>query len=112
MAVLSWWTDSVTRQRPGAKTERGSTVPDWGKVTTATINGCSLQPSTTTLTIDGRVLGIGEAATLYMPLDADVKEGDRIVADETYTVIGVPKKWRSPTGRVSNKQVMLERWKG
>lgn len=113
MAVLTWWNESVTRKRPGTKTERGSTVPDWDKATSLTITGCSVQPSTTSLTRDGRVLGVAESYTLYMPLNADVIEGDRIVHDsETYTVIGIPKKWKSPTGRVSNKQVTVERWKG
>ena len=110
---LTFFTESVTRIRPGTTTSRGTVIPDWDNTETATINGCSVQPSSTTLSQDGRVLGISDSFTLYMPFDADVAEGDRIVfGDDTYTVIGVPSPWRSPTGRVSNKQVQLERWAG
>ena len=62
---------------------------------------------------DGRVLGIEESFTLYMPTDADIIQGDRVDYNgETYTVIGVPKPWISPTGNLSNKQVTLERGDG
>ena len=111
----SWFKQTVVRIRPGAKTERGSVVPDWSDnaVSTAEIHGCSVQPSTTSLSQDGRVLGIDESYTLYMPPNADVQEGDRIAyRGETYAVIGVPKPWYSPTGGLDNKQVMLERWEG
>lgn len=110
---LSFFTQSVTRYRAGTTTSRGSTIPDWANTTSATISGCSVQPSTTTLSQDGRVLGISESYTLYMPSGADIIEGDRVVYDgEIYTVVGVPKKWISPTGNLSNKQVTLERWSG
>lgn len=109
----SWFTQSVTRIRPGTKTVRGSEVPDWDDVTTAPITGCSVQPSTTSLSQDGRVLGIAESFTMYMPPDADVQEGDRILFEgKQYTVIGMPRPWVSPTGALSNKQVTLERWDG
>mgnify|MGYP007102092108 CR=1 FL=1 len=108
---LSFFNESVIRIRPGTKTERGSTLFDWTNASTATIGGCSVQPSSTSLSQDGRVLGISDIFTLYMPYNADVIEGDRVQFEgETYTVIGVPKTWKSPTGRVSNKQVQLERW--
>lgn len=110
----SWFSQTVVRLRPsGTTTSRGSTVPDWSNPSRLTIPGCSVQPSSTSLSQDGRVLGISESFTLYMPPDADVMEGDRIESDgKTYTVIGVPRPWTSPTGRVSNKQVNLERWAG
>lgn len=113
MAVFVWWNESVTRLRPATRTLRGSAVPDWEHAASATINECSLQPSTTSLSQDGRVLGIMDAMTLYAPYDADIREGDRIThGSETYAVIGVPKRWKSPTGRVSNMQVSIERWSG
>lgn len=110
---LSWFTDSITRIRPGTKTERGSIVPDWENATEEVIDGCSVQPATTSLSQDGRVLGISESFNLYMPEGADIQKGDRVVFDDdTYTVIGVPKKWRSPTGRLNNVQATMERWSG
>lgn len=113
MALPSWFTQSVTRIRPGSTTSRGTTIPDWSNTTTATISGCSVQPAGTSLSQDGRVLGISESFTLYMPYGADVQEGDRVTyGDETYVVIGVPKPWISATGNLSNTQVTIERWDG
>lgn len=109
----SFFRQSVTRLRPGEKTSRGSTIPDWDNAESLTIGNCSVQPSSTSLSQDGRVLGISDSFTLYMPMNADVKEGDHIQFDgETYAVMGVPRPWTSPTGNLSNKQVTLERWDG
>lgn len=115
MALPSWFRQSVKRIRPGTKTVRGATVPDWDPqaVTKKTISGCSVQPSSTTLSQDGRILGISESFTLYMPADADVLEGDRIeYGNDTYVVSGVPRPWVSATGALDNKQVTIERWEG
>lgn len=113
MALPSWFRQSVTRVRAGEKTVRGSVVPDWDNATTAVISWCSVQPSTTSLSQDGRVLGVAESYTLYMPADADVQEGDRIIFDsKQFVVRGIPGSWVSPTGGLSNKQVTLERWEG
>ena len=105
--------DTITRIRPGSKTIRGSEVPDWDHANSLVIPGCSFQPANTTLSQDGRVLGITETTVCYMPYGADIKEGDRLLFEgETYTVIGVPMRWRSPTGAVSHTRVNLERWQG
>lgn len=109
----SWFRQTVTRIRPRTKSSRGSQIPDWNNVSKAMINGCSVQPSSTSLSQDGRVLGISDSFTLYMPANADVLEGDRIEYEgNTYTVMGVPRPWISPTGNLNNKQVSLERWDG
>lgn len=109
----SWFRQSVTRIRPGVKTSRGSEIPDWNNATAVVISGCSVQPSTTSLSQDGRVLGIEDSFNLYMPPTADVREGDKIVYEgEEYIVAGVPRPWVSPTGGLSNVQVTIERWKG
>ena len=115
MTLPSWFRQSVTRIRPGTQTIRGATVPDWSqdKISTKNITGCSVQPSGTTLSQDGRILGISESFTLYMPADADVIEGDRIkYGSDTFVVIGVPRPWVSATGALDNKQVTIERWEG
>ena len=109
----SFCNQSITRVRPGVKVLRGSTVPDWdeSKVDRITINGCSVQPSATTLSQDGRVLGISEQITAYLPEGSDVQAGDRIEYDgNTFTIIGEPKKWVAPTR--SNVQLQLTRWEG
>ena len=104
----------VTRIRPGAKESRGSIIPDWSpdKVDKLVIKGCSVQPATTSLSQDGRVLGISESWTAYLPEGSDVKAGDRIMFDgEIYTINGEPKKWTA-AARLSNIQLNLQRWKG
>lgn len=106
-------TQTVTRVRPGAKVSRGSEIPDWDNTDAVEIKGCSVQPSSTTLSQDGRILGISDSFTLYMPPTADVREGDKIVYEgEEYIVAGVPRPWVSPTGGLSNLQVTIERWDG
>lgn len=111
--MLSFMTESIVRLRPGTKTVRGSVVPDWSKATQSTISGCSVQPASTSLSQDGRVLGLSEGLTVYAPVDADIKASDRIsYGGNTYTINGEPKIWTSPTGAVSTMQLQLERWSG
>ena len=111
--MLSFFNESITRARAGTKTVRGATVPDWNNVTELVINGCSIQPASTSLSQDGRIQGIAEGLTAYIPIDADVVAGDRIIFDgKTYTINGELKVWKSPTGNMSNMQLQLERWSG
>ena len=110
----SFCTQEVTRIRPGTKELRGSTVPDWSAdaVSELTIKGCSVQPGATTLSQDGRVLGISEQFTAYLPESSDVQAGDRIRFDgEVYTIDGEPKKWTAARS-LSNIQLTLKRWEG
>ena len=103
---------SVTRLRPGVKTVRGSDVPDWDNATSLTISGCSVQPAGTELSQDGRVLGVMDGMTCYLPPGSDVMEGDRIVYnDETYTIDGAPRKWEGAFN-LSHVQIRLRRWSG
>lgn len=115
MALPSWAKDTITRIRPGTKTSRGSTVPDWssGKTNSLSITGCSVQPAATGLSQDGRVLGISEGLTIYLPPGSDVQAGDHISYDsKDYEIIGEPKVWKSAKGRVSHIAISVERWKG
>lgn len=110
----SFCTQEITRIRPGTKTLRGSTVPDWSpdKVNELKITGCSVQPAATTLSQDGRVLGISEQLTAYLPEGSDVKAGDRIrYGTDVYTITGEPKAWVAPFTR-SNIQLNLTKWEG
>lgn len=110
---LSYFEQTVTRIRPGEVAVRGTTAPDWDNASEAEITGCFVEPSSTSLDQDGRVLGLSEGLTLYAPADADIVAGDRIEFDgQLYTINGDPKHWTSPTGRVSNMQVPLMRWSG
>ena len=74
----SFCKDTIKRIRPETKESRGSIIPDWSKATEKEIAGCSMQPASTSLSQDGRVLGLLDEYTLFLPPDADVKAGDRI----------------------------------
>ena len=87
----SFCRDTVTRIRPAVTTSRGQSVPDWdaNKVNEKTISGCSMQPASTTLSEDGRILGISDRYTLFCPPDSDIQTGDRISFDsKVYTIEG------------------------
>lgn len=110
----SFCNQSIVIIRPGTTQSRGSTIPDWSpdKITKKTVNGCSVQPSTTSLSQDGRVLGISDSWTAYLPEGTDVKAGDRIEFEgNVYTINGDPRSWTAPFTR-SNIQINLIRWKG
>lgn len=102
----------IYRVRPSYKESRGSMIPDWDKADRLEITGCSVQPSSTSLSQDGRVLGINNSWTAYLPEGSDVKAGDRIEFDgDTYTINGVPRKWTAPL-MCSHIQLILTRWEG
>ena len=108
----SFCNDEIVRLRPGTKIERGSTIFDWSNPSRLLIDGCSVQPTATTLSQDGRVLGTSESMTAYLPEDSDVIAGDRIEYDgKVYTIIGEPKIWKGPLN-MSNMQLNLTKWEG
>ena len=112
MPLLSFWTQSITRLRPGTKTERGSTVPDWNNPDALVIDGCSVQPASTSLSQDGRVQGITDGLTVYTPAGADILAGDRIqYAGSVYAINGDPLVWPGAS-RLSHIQLNLVRWRG
>lgn len=113
MALPSWSNDTVTRIRAGTIVERGTVYPDWDHATELDIDGCSMQPSGTSLSQDGRIQGITDGYTCYLPPGSDVLAGDRIRYNgNVYTINGEPRIWHSPTGLVSNIVLNLERWEG
>ena len=111
--MFAWTNDSITRIRPGTKVSRGSQIFDWEKANELTISSCSMQPASTSLDTNGRVLGVSDGYTLYAPLNADIKAGDRIVYNgESYTINGEPLAWKSPFGAVEHLVVNLMRYYG
>ena len=109
----SWMTDTVIRIRPEEKEVRGSTVPDWDNTNDLAIGSCSMQPATTSLNEDGRVLGLVDGYTLYAPISADIIAGDRIAFDgQTYAINGDIRKWQSPAGNMAHLVVNLMRYSG
>ena len=93
-------------------TSRGSEGPDWTNTEKTTVTGCSIQPASASLSQDGRILGIADGWTAYVPEGTDVKAGDRIEFEgETYAINGVPRKWTGPS-KTSHIQLNLVRWEG
>ena len=112
MPVQSFWTQSIKRLRPGTTTERGSAIPDWSNPDELVINGCSVQPASTSLSQDGRVLGVTDGLTIYAPADADVKAGDRIqYGSDVYEINGDPLIWPG-VARLQHMQINAKRWRG
>ena len=110
----SFCNQTVTRIRPSTKTVRGSVVPDWdeNRVSTKTIGGCSVQPASTSLSEDGRVLGISDLYTLFCPPDADIQTGDRIKFNsKTYEIDGDVRVQPSALN-LEHIQITLRRYSG
>lgn len=108
----SFMRQDVIRLRPTIKTLRGSNVYDWGNPDRKLIHGCSVQPGMTELSQDGRVLGVTDGLTAYLPPTADVREGDRIeYGGKIYTIDGAPKVWVGAMN-LSHIQLTLRRWTG
>ena len=111
--MISWWNDTISRKRPGTKTERGSVIPDWSTASELVIGGCHVQPASTSLTQDGRIEGLFEGMTLYAPSTADIKAGDHIICKgNEYAINGEVKDWPSPTGQLAHLVINLVRWSG
>lgn len=112
MATQSFWRQTITRIRPGSRTERGSAVLDWSNPDELEIPECSVQPASTGLSQDGRVMGIHDGLTIYAPVDADVRAGDRIrFGSSIYTINGDPIIWPG-VARMQHMQLNVERWRG
>lgn len=112
MAVQSFWRQTIIRMRPGTRMERGSTILDWSNPDELVIPECSVQPASTSLSEDGRVLGVMDGLTVYAPVDADVKAGDRIrYGDSVYTLNGDPLVWPG-VATMQHVQLNLQRWRG
>lgn len=109
----SFCRDTVTRIRPGTKDCRGTKIPDWDNASLADIKGCSMQPASTTLSQDGRVLGITDSYTLFAPPNADIEAGDHIeFRGRTYEIDGDVRVQPSATGRLDHLNISLKRYQG
>jgi hypothetical protein len=111
--IPSFCNQTITRLRPSTKESRGTIIPDWSNPTSKDITPVSVQPAQSTISLDGRVLGLSDAYTVYCNVDDDVLVGDRIIYDgKTFQVNEEPRVWHSPTGKVTNKQFTMIRYKG
>lgn len=111
--IPSFCSQSITRLRAGQKEVRGTKIPDWNHPTTLTLSPVSVQPSASSVSLDGRVLGVTDSYTVYCNPDSDVIAGDRIIFENiTYQVDEEPRTWQSPTGKISHKQFTMIKYKG
>lgn len=103
---------TVQRIRPGAKESRGSIIPDWTTATEKDIGGCCMQPASTSLSQDGRVLGLLDEYTLFTPPDADIQAGDRIKYNgQVYEIDGDVRIQPAPM-RLEHIELRLRRYSG
>ena len=109
----SFWRQTITRIRPGEKIVRGTPVPDWDNADEVVIPNCSVQPASTSLSQDGRVLGVTDGLTAYVPPTVDIKAGDKIIYNgKDYAINGEPLAWLSATGGLDHWNLNLVRWEG
>ncbi len=108
----SFFRESITRIRPKTITERGSTFADWNNTKSKTIDGCHIQPRTTTSDFSDRAQS-DTSFTLWAPYGADIQKGDRIaVWQGTFDVVGEPEYWESPSGTIDHMEIRIEKWVG
>lgn len=108
----SFCKDTVTRLRPKMQESRGSLIPDWSTPESLLISGCSMQPASTSLTTDGRVLGISDLYMLFAPSNADIRAGDRITFNGlTYEVDG-DVRLQPAACRLDHLEISLRRYHG
>lgn len=108
----SFCKDTVTRIRPATRESRGSVIPDWTNATEKDIEGCSMQPASTSLTQDGRVLGLLDEYTLFTPPDADIQAGDRIKYNGQVYQIDGDVRIQPAALRLDHIEIRLRRFSG
>jgi len=107
--MMSYANQTVTRQRPTTTAgSHGNNTPV--TFTELPIHGCLVQPGDTdqdNINRDGVLI----AWTVFMPVDADVQPGDRLVIDEhPCQVFGQPQRWTG--GVLPHTRVLLKQWEG
>lgn len=110
--LLERWHTIITRIRPGVKTERGSDVPDWENAERLAVEHCLVQPASTSLSQDGRILGVTDGLTVCAPVDSDILPGDWIeYRGDIYIIDGDPQLWVG-VGKLDHMKINLMRWRG
>lgn len=106
MSLPTFATQAVVVQRAGSITDHGTEVPDWSNVSTHVITGCSVQPG-------GGIEDLmhGDVITIlyvvFAPLDADVRDTDRVVVDDdAYDIDGPVRRWA--TGVLDHIEIPLK----
>ena len=107
----SFCNESITVERATMRDSRGSQVQDWTHPTTWTLNGCNVQPVSSSVAWTEQGQAVTVRRVLRCPPDAEIAEGDRVTIDgKQYRIDGVPHPWKSPTGAVSHIEAYLIDW--
>lgn len=105
--------DTVTVLRAPVASVRGSDVRDWDNAEPHDIDGCNIQPSSTSREFGDRAESVDDRWRLFAPWGADIEPGDRIGYDgHLFEIDGSPMPRKSPTGRVSHVECALVEWRG
>lgn len=113
MALPSFCSETVSVLRAPLSDVRGTKERDWSRASAHGVEGCSVQPASTSTDRGDARMSASESVTVYAPPGADIEEGDRIVCRlGEFAVDGIPQRWESPTGAVSHTVVQASRWRG
>lgn len=108
----SFCRDTVTRLRAQITFSRGSEIFDWDNPDAIEVAGCSMQPASTSISTDGRVLAISDEFTLFAPVDADIKPEDRIeFKGKIYEIAGDVRE-QPAAQRLEHLEIRLRRYEG
>ena len=107
--------DVVTVVRAGSRESRGTVVPDWGRATRHTLNGCSVQTSTTSMDLEGRTQTV-LSGTLIAPPGADLRATDRIewvdYIGETHCFVLGELRHLTSISQVAHVSADITEWRG
>lgn len=109
---LSFADKTVTILRPATTLEWGQEVVDWDNPEEIEVPGCTDYALSGVEQVQG-VDVVAGCRMLFMPEGTDVRGTDRIRRfGQIWEIIGDPALQESPTGRISNVEVLLKRWDG
>jgi hypothetical protein len=101
---------TITVVRPPERGPNGDPLPGTG--TSTDVDGCSVQPRTSTEATDGRDTVI-TGLIAYIPAGADIRSTDQIIfRGETYAVDGDPGYWDDLTATPDHIELLLRRVTG
>jgi hypothetical protein len=99
--------------RPTEITERGSMRLIYDGAPQHDITGCFSQPGTSSETPNDGRNDLRVDVTLFLPAGADVQRSDRVtIPTGTFTIIGEPNFWQSPSGLLDHVEAQLSRYRG
>ena len=102
---------TVTIERAPYVEQRGTKVRDWANAQTFTVSGCFVDYSSSSTRWNDVRQAITIRARLWLPPDADIREGDRITyRGNQYAIEGAPFYRESPTGGLDHIECALIDW--